>query len=246
MVFKKSQAAIDADTENTIDLIESRGHVYVEGSCDNQKSTLVVWCPKHDFEHTTTFSNYKRSKTGLPCCGKEQVSQKLKDRVFSDETLVKMTEAASKRPYRGGKPRRWRKTSDYAKWRKSVFKNYNNECAITGVKLENSEGKALVAHHLYGAKDYPNLTYVEGNGIVLEESIHMLFHNTYGYTNNTLEQFKKFLSSSLLKETLEKTSMPISSQAKPEGLEGPETRAYDPDRVMKLQERLESLDLKLN
>ena len=38
-------------------------------------------------------------------------------------------------------------------------------------------------------------------------------------------------------------SMPISSQAKSEDLEGSETRAYDPDRVMKLHERLESLDL---
>ena len=143
------------------------------------------------------------------------------------------------------KPRRWRETSDYAKWRRSVFKVYNNECAITRLKQENSEGKTLVIHHLYGAKDYPNLTYVVENGIVLEKSIHMLFHNTYGSpasaANNTIQQFLTFLSSPLLKETLEKTSMPISSQAKPEGLEGPETRAYDPDRVMKLQERLERL-----
>ena len=71
----------------------------------------------------------------------------------------------------------------------------------------------------------------------------MLFHNTYGYRDNTLLQFKTFLSSPLLKEKLEKMSMPISSQAKSEDLEGSETRAYDPDRVMKLHERLESLDL---
>ena len=38
-------------------------------------------------------------------------------------------------------------------------------------------------------------------------------------------------------------SMPISSQAKPGGLEGSETRAYDPERVMKLHERLEKLNI---
>ena len=74
----------------------------------------------------------------------------------------------------------------------------------------------------------------------------MLFHNVYGYQNNTIHQFIEFLASLLLKETLEQTSMPISSQANPEGLEGSETRAYDPDRVMKLQERLERLVTKLN
>jgi len=39
-------------------------------------------------------------------------------------------------------------------------------------------------------------------------------------------------------ETQESISMPISSQANPEGLEGSETRAYDPDRVMELHECL--------
>jgi hypothetical protein len=33
-------------------------------------------------------------------------------------------------------------------------------------------------------------------------------------------------------------STPISSQANPEGLEGSETRAYDPGRVMELHECL--------
>jgi len=36
-------------------------------------------------------------------------------------------------------------------------------------------------------------------------------------------------------------SMPISSQANSEELEGSETRVYDPERIMKLQERLEKI-----
>ena len=48
MAFKKSQQEIDFDTENTINIIEERGDVYVEGTCDNQQSKLVVWCPKQN------------------------------------------------------------------------------------------------------------------------------------------------------------------------------------------------------
>jgi hypothetical protein len=40
--------------------------------------------------------------------------------------------------------------------------------------------------------------------------------------------------------------MLISSQANSEGLEGPETRVYDPERVMRLHERLEKVKKILN
>ena len=56
---------------------------------------------------------------------------------------------------------------------------------------------------------------------------------------NTLEQFCEFLV--FLCRTTK--SMPISSQGELENSQGSETRAYDPERVMKLHERLEKLDL---
>lgn len=245
MSYHKSQENIENDTEKTIDIIESRGHIYVKGIYQDRKSTLIVYCPIHEIEYTTTFYNYKRAKTGLDCCGNQLVSEKLIGREYTDETIKRMSEGAYNRPLRGGLPRFWRKTSPYLKWKNNVFQSYNNECAVTGLKKDSSKGLILIAHHFYNAKEYPALILVENNGIVLEQSIHVLFHNTYGYRNNTLLQFKTFLSSPcpLLKEKLEKMSMPISSQAKSEDLEGSETRAYDPDRVMKLHERLESLDL---
>ena len=39
-------------------------------------------------------------------CGREQVSEKLTGRTYSEETLNKMRKKANERPYRGGKPRR--------------------------------------------------------------------------------------------------------------------------------------------
>ena len=77
------------------------------------------------------------------------------------------------------------------------------------------------------------------NGILLHKSIHILFHKQYGYNANTLKDFCKFL---LFLCKLAKP-MPISSQGKLENFQGSETRAYDPDRVMKLHERLEKLSL---
>ena len=40
--------------------------------------------------------------------------------------------------------------------------------------------------------------------------------------------------------------MPISNQATSEKVEGSETRVYDPERVMKLHERLEEVKIDLN
>ena len=89
-----------------------------------------------------------------------------------------------------------------------------------------------------GAHENPDLVYVPENGIPLLEEIHQDFHGKYKYIGNTLEDFQQYLMG-LLNEQNTRQSMPISSQANPEGLEGSETRVYDPVRVMKLHERLE-------
>jgi hypothetical protein len=64
------------------------------------------------------------------------------------------------------------------------------------------------------------------------------------FGSNTIEQFQTFLR--FLLEEQENQSTLISSQANSGGLEGSETRAYDPERVMKLHERLEELKTYLN
>jgi hypothetical protein len=223
--------------------IEANGHEFVEGEYKNRDSKLVIWCPEHNNEHSTTFYNYTRSRTGCPCCGKQRVSDKLKNRVYTPETLEKMQQSASKRPFRGGKPRRWREENSYRNWRKNVLKNYNNKCAITGFKTDKPG--FLVVHHLYCAKKNPNLIYEPENGIVLQKAWHELFHKEYGYGNNTLKQFLEFLDILQTPKFNFKFSKLISSQANSEGLEGSETRAYDPERVMELQECLEKIDQKL-
>lgn len=58
-----------------IELCENRDHKYIVGIYQNSSSFCTIWCNKHQCAHTTTFTNYKRSKTGMPCCGRQIQSE---------------------------------------------------------------------------------------------------------------------------------------------------------------------------
>lgn len=105
MIYKQKKEVKIKKTQETFQIIEKRNHLYINGTYENKNSPLVIFCNIHQIEHITTFSNYNRSKTGCPCCGKEQTSKKLQNRTFSAETLQKMRSSALKRPLRGGKIR---------------------------------------------------------------------------------------------------------------------------------------------
>lgn len=235
MVYRNSKTFKQSQMDNALQIIEERGHIYISGDYETKESILNVVCLEHQKLHSTTFTNYTRSKTGLPCCGKAQVSKKLTGRGFSADTIKKMMVANNQRPYRGGKPRRWREQQSYRNWRKAVLQLYNNECAVTGLKPDQKN--KVVIHHIHGAHDNPDLIYVAENGIPILDEIHKDFHKKYGYFGCTLEDFQEYLINLLEQQATQ--SKPISSQANPEGLEGSETRVYDPARVMKLHERLE-------
>lgn len=237
MVYRKKEKKILQDTENIIKETEKRGHIFIEGEYVNRDSRLIVYCPIHDEIYSTTFGNYNRARTGMPCCGNEQVSNKLKKRKFSKESINKMSQSAFMRPSRGGMPRSWRKSQNYRIWRKQVTDQYDNKCSITG--LSETESINLETHHLYSVSGYSDFKFIVENGIVLTHDLHVMFHNKYEYGKNNIDQFQSFLKDLLREQQI--TSTLISSRANPEGFEGSETRAYDPDRVMKLHERLEGL-----
>lgn len=229
MIYKKSQENIEKDTEEVIEITKQRNHLFLEGLYENRDSVLTYFCLTCDKVISTTFYNYKRSKIGCKTCANAQVSAKLKGRVFTFETLERMREANSKRPNRGGKPRDWRETYEYRSWRKKVYEDWGNKCAITGEPM--TEKLTHVVHHLLSAKSNEPLIYCPLNGILIKKELHERFHQQFTFYNNTIEQFQEFITSLI-------TNMPISSQALSEGKEGSETKAYDPDRIMKLHERL--------
>jgi len=215
MVYKQKKSIQQQKQKETMQRIRDRGHFYIEGTYLNQTSPLVVYCPFHATENLTTFNNYRRSRTGCLCCGRQRVSTALTNREFSEEARDLMSQSALSRPDRGGRPRRWREESKYRIWRKKVLKNGGNKCVLTG-KTEKLE-----CHHLYGTNQYEDIIYVPENGIVLTHDIHVEFHRLFSYRGNTLEQFESFVLN-LAKHG--NAAMLISSQAVDGVLKDLETR----------------------
>lgn len=143
-----------------------------------RKAILQFRCESHPdakIQETTVYK-YLNARCGLPCCGCKQVSQKLKGRSFSDETLKKMAESQKIRAQKN--PSRTESAIEkehYVKWRQAVLKNGNYLCAITQVK-----SKELHVHHLYSKKVFPSLKHEPENGLVLDAQIHQYFHNKVG------------------------------------------------------------------
>lgn len=67
------QKAIDKNAD-FIKLLESRNHELVSGVYQNIDSRIVVICRIHGVTHETTVRNYKKARTGMPCCGKARQS----------------------------------------------------------------------------------------------------------------------------------------------------------------------------
>lgn len=74
-------------------------------------------------------------------------------------------------------------------WRINVFKRDNYTCQC----CSDDRGNNLNAHHLNGYNwDIENRLNVE-NGVTLCDDCHTSFHKTFGYGNNTKEQFDNWI-----------------------------------------------------
>lgn len=74
-----------------------------------------------------------------------------------------------------------------ARWRRKVYERDDWTCQICHVR-----GGDIVAHHKNSWNAYPDERFNVDNGVVLCEKCHTDFHKSYGYGDNTEEQFEQF------------------------------------------------------
>ena len=72
-----------------LELCESNNHSVIDGEYLGIHSAVTIQCNKHGDVITTTFKNYKNSKHGLRCCGKE--AQKNKAEAYNRDSTGKYT-----------------------------------------------------------------------------------------------------------------------------------------------------------
>jgi hypothetical protein len=222
-MYKNSDKYKSEKMEKTLRLIESRGHEFISGDYETKHCSLTVLCPTHGII-CTNFDNYRRSKTGCKGCGKSAIGNAHRGKIVSLESRIKLSESIKKsRILKPRTPSEWRSTVEYKEWRKGVRSFWNHECAITGKR------GTLDSHHLFTGSVWTEHAFDVKNGILLCRSAHWTFHKLFGSKKNTLEQFLEYID------------MLISSQVSLECGKGSETRSYDPERIMKTQERLAQL-----
>ena len=226
-MYKNSDSYKVKKMEMILLLLEQRGHEYVSGEYETKSCLLTFLCPKHGIV-TTTFDNYRRSKTGCKGCGKDNIGDAHRDKVVPLESRQKLSETIKRsRVLKPRTPNEWRSTVDYREWRRKVRTQWEHRCVITGKK------ETLDSHHLFTRSVWANGAFDPKNGILLCSSIHWTFHKVFGSKRNTLDQFLEYLD------------MLINSQVSLGCGKGLETRSYDPERIMRTQERLVQLKTEL-
>lgn len=59
-------------------LANSRGHKILSGTYEHNKSSITVYCPRHDTTYHTNVHNYKRAVFGVLCCANVKRGMKVR------------------------------------------------------------------------------------------------------------------------------------------------------------------------
>ena len=88
----------------------------------------------------------------------------------------------------GSKSNLVRRSSEYKKWRKSVFERDGYTC-----QKYKTRGGRLHPHHIQNFAQFPEKRFDINNGITLSVRAHNEFHKKYGKKDNTRAQIDEFL-----------------------------------------------------
>lgn len=76
-VMERRASQQDRHREEILSLIDSREHVLLSANDGFfVKSTIEIYCPRHDTTNQGTVKKYKYCRTGLRCCGRQAQSDK--------------------------------------------------------------------------------------------------------------------------------------------------------------------------
>lgn len=79
------------------------------------------------------------------------------------------------------------KDPKFISWSKKVKQRDDFQCQICF-----KDNQYLESHHCYNWQDFPEKRFDINNGVTLCKQHHEQFHNIFGKSFNTLEQFKQF------------------------------------------------------
>jgi hypothetical protein len=79
-IQKRQKTYKERAHQEFLELVHSRNHRILDRVYENIDSVFVIECLTHQTIHETTARNYKRSRTGMPCCGRSLQSQAAKKR----------------------------------------------------------------------------------------------------------------------------------------------------------------------
>ena len=138
-----------------------------------------------------------RSGKSASCgCYMREVNSSIhKNKITSKETKKRMSESMkgeNNPAWKGGiTPKRKKDYNSlkHKQWRTAIYERDNYTCQRCG---DNKSGN-LRAHHIESYNSSPELRTTILNGITFCKDCHLDFHHQYGYGNNTIEQFNKFM-----------------------------------------------------
>lgn len=178
------------DIEKVSSLFKKAGFELLDKEYVNARTRMRYRCSCGNIAYVSYNQLSRRiarnNRVGCPACRKSNISKS-----NSGKPGLKGSDNPMWNPDRTHEQRvKERKTLKDTQWRNDVLKRDDFTCGFCGKR-----GGDKVAHHLNSYDKHKKDRYNIDNGITLCDTCHKEFHSTYGYGNNTKEQFDEFINS---------------------------------------------------